>query len=160
MEYSIEQINEKKLVGKGITTTFADDKTAELWRSFMPHRKEIENKVNSNLYSLQIYPPGFFQNFNPNTPFTKWAAVEVEALNNYATHFNTFILEGGLYAVFKHIGAATNMATFDYIFKVWLPNSKNYVLDQRPHFEVLGEKYKNNDPLSEEEIWIPIKALQ
>jgi AraC family transcriptional regulator len=29
-------------------------------------------------------------------------------------------------------------------------------LDDRPHFEVLGEKYKNNDPTSEKEIWIPI----
>jgi putative chromate ion transporter len=46
--------------------------------------------------------------------------------------------------------------TFEYIFKTWLPNSK-YNLDNRPHFEILGEKYKNNDPASEEEIWIPIK---
>jgi AraC family transcriptional regulator len=38
-----------------------------------------------------------------------------------------------------------------------LPNS-NYHLDDRPHFEILGEKYKNADPGSEEEIWIPIKA--
>lgn len=40
--------------------------------------------------------------------------------------------------------------------KTWLPAS-DYNLDNRPHFEVLGEKYKNNDPTSEEEIWIPIK---
>jgi AraC family transcriptional regulator len=38
----------------------------------------------------------------------------------------------------------------------WLPNSA-YALDDRPHFEALGEQYKNNDPNSEEEIWIPIK---
>jgi AraC family transcriptional regulator len=38
-----------------------------------------------------------------------------------------------------------------------LPNSA-YALDDRAHFEVLGEKYKNNDPSSEEEIWIPIKV--
>jgi predicted transcriptional regulator YdeE len=30
-------------------------------------------------------------------------------------------------------------------------------IDNRPHFEVLGDKYKNNDPSSEEEIWIPIR---
>jgi AraC family transcriptional regulator len=35
-------------------------------------------------------------------------------------------------------------------------NSK-YLLDNRPHFETLGEKYKNEDPSSEEEVWIPIK---
>jgi len=31
-------------------------------------------------------------------------------------------------------------------------------LDDRPHFEVLGDKYKNADPDSEEEIWIPIRT--
>jgi AraC family transcriptional regulator len=41
-------------------------------------------------------------------------------------------------------------------FSTWLPDSE-YRLDVRPHFEVLGEKYKNDDPESEEEIWIPIK---
>jgi AraC family transcriptional regulator len=37
-----------------------------------------------------------------------------------------------------------------------LPKSE-YELDYRPHFEILGEKYKNNDQLSEEDIFIPIK---
>ena len=32
-----------------------------------------------------------------------------------------------------------------------------YEFDNRPQFEILGEKYKNNAPDSEEEIWIPIK---
>ncbi|EPE83362.1 GyrI-like small molecule binding domain protein [Leptospira noguchii str. 1993005606] len=40
-----------------------------------------------------------------------------------------------------------------YIFQEWLPNS-GYKL--KPHFELLGSKYKNNDPTSEEEVWIPI----
>jgi AraC family transcriptional regulator len=30
-------------------------------------------------------------------------------------------------------------------------------LAARPHMELLGEKYRNNDPHSEEEIWIPIE---
>ncbi|WP_339791455.1 GyrI-like domain-containing protein [uncultured Imperialibacter sp.] len=45
---------------------------------------------------------------------------------------------------------------FEYIFGTWLPASA-YDLDDRPHFEVLGDNYKNNDPTSEEEIWIPIR---
>lgn len=32
-----------------------------------------------------------------------------------------------------------------------------YEIDFRPHFEILGEKYKNNDPGSEEEVWIPVR---
>ncbi|TQE66329.1 GyrI-like domain-containing protein [Leptospira noguchii] len=42
-----------------------------------------------------------------------------------------------------------------HIFQEWLPNS-GYKLEHRPHFELLGSKYKNNDPTSEEEVWIPI----
>jgi AraC family transcriptional regulator len=45
---------------------------------------------------------------------------------------------------------------FTYIFTRWLPAS-GYQLDNRPHFEILGDKYKNNDPESEEEIWIPVR---
>jgi len=69
----------------------------------------------------------------------------------------TFVLPGGLYAVFDYKGLSTDNSIFQYIFENWLPNS-DYILDNRAHFEVLGDKYKNNDPTSEEEIWIPIKA--
>jgi AraC family transcriptional regulator len=69
----------------------------------------------------------------------------------------SFILTGGLYAVFIHKGAASEgKRTFSYIFGPWLPASE-YSIDDRPHFEILGKKYKNEDPCSEEEIWIPIK---
>ena len=50
----------------------------------------------------------------------------------------------------------TCTSIFQYIFSEWIPQS-DYSVDDRPHFEVLGAKYKNNDPDSEEEIWIPIK---
>jgi AraC family transcriptional regulator len=42
-------------------------------------------------------------------------------------------------------------AAFEYIFATWLPSSE-YVLDHRPHFEILGDKYINDHPDSEEEI--------
>ncbi len=71
----------------------------------------------------------------------------------------TFLLEGGLYAVFEYKGSSNDPSIFQYIFGTWLPGS-NYLLDNRPHFEVLGDKYKNNDPNSEEEIWIPIKPKE
>ncbi|MGZ3924881.1 MAG: GyrI-like domain-containing protein, partial [Flavisolibacter sp.] len=68
----------------------------------------------------------------------------------------SFVLEGGLYSVFDYQGLNTDNKIFIYIFKDWLPYSE-YELDDRPQFEVLGEKYKNNDPDSQEEIWIPVK---
>jgi AraC family transcriptional regulator len=71
----------------------------------------------------------------------------------------TFTLESGLYAVFHYQGLSTDSSIFIYIFGTWLPNSE-YELDARPHFEILGDKYKNGDPTSEEDIWIPIKPKQ
>jgi AraC family transcriptional regulator len=44
------------------------------------------------------------------------------------------------------------------MFREWLPAS-GYELDDRPHFEILGERYKNNDPDSEEELWFPVRKL-
>ena len=72
----------------------------------------------------------------------------------------TFILKGGLYAVFLYHGAASAAeGTFRDILGIWLPGSA-YCLDDRPHFEILGEKYKNESPDSEEELWIPIKPRE
>jgi len=46
--------------------------------------------------------------------------------------------------------------TYNYIFQEWLPNS-DFKLNHRPHFAVMGEKYKRNNPDSKEELWLPIK---
>jgi len=69
----------------------------------------------------------------------------------------TLTIEAGLYAVFMYKGLPEDFAQFaNYIFGVWLPNSE-YELDNRPHFEVLRERYKRASEDSEEEVWIPIK---
>jgi AraC family transcriptional regulator len=52
-----------------------------------------------------------------------------------------FVLPGGLYAVFYHKGIYTDTDIFQYIFGTWLTASE-YELDKRPHFEILGCKYK------------------
>ena len=160
MNPRIEFLAEKKLVGKRIVMTFANNKTRELWQSFMPKRREIRNNMGAELYSMQIYEPLFFSNFDPNREFEKWATMEVSDFSSVPAEMEKFILEGGWYAVFLYKGAASaGAAAFQYIVNTWLPNSE-YTLDDRPHFEILGEKYKNEDPTSEEEIWIPIKLTQ
>jgi AraC family transcriptional regulator len=154
----IKIIPEKKLIGQHIKMTFADNKTFELWKNFMPRRKEIKNNLTAELFSMQVYDESFdFKNFNMEAVFEKWAAVEVSDFDIVPAEMETYTLAGGLYAVFFHKGPASEGArTFQYIFGTWLPAS-DYVLDNRAHFEILGEKYKNNDPDSEEEVWIPIK---
>ena len=152
----IETLVEKKLIGQRITLSLSNNKTAELWKSFMPRRMEIQNS-STDLYSLQNYDASYFNTFNPNAEFEKWAAVAVCDFNQIPEGMEPLILVGGLYAVFVHKGDVTTAAkAFEYIFETWLPNS-HYTVDNRLHFELLGEKYKNNDPDSEEEIWIPIQ---
>ncbi|WP_242927963.1 GyrI-like domain-containing protein [Pontibacter vulgaris] len=159
MEPRIETLTEKKLIGKSLAMSLTNDKTPVLWKSFMPRRKEIQNNSGTELYSLQVYDPSYFQNFNPTTAYTKWAAIEVTDFETVPPEMETFIVPGGLYAVFLHKGSSTDTSTFHYIFTNWLPKS-DYVLDNRPHFEILGDRYKNGDASSEEEVWIPIKLKQ
>jgi len=156
MQPRIETIAAKTLVGKRLTMSLVNNKTGELWHSFMRQRNEIENTTGAGLYSMQVYNHLYFTNFNPNTEFEKWAAAEVSTMNNVPSGMETFTLPGGLYAVFPYKGLSSDPQIFQYIFGTWLPNSK-YMLDNRPHFEILGSKYKNDDPESEEEIWIPIR---
>jgi len=155
MDPRINVITEKKLVGKHLTMSLADNKTGELWRSFMPRRKEIQNSLRPDFISMQVYKqPVVFGDLNQE--FEKWAVVEVSDFETIPEGMETFTLPGGLYAVFDYKGSSADTRIFAHIFGTWLPGSA-YLLDHRPHFEVLGSKYKNNDPDSEEEIWIPIK---
>jgi len=156
MEPRILNLKEKKLVGKKVTMSIAENKAKELWSGFIPRRKEITKKLTSDFISLSVYNPSFFLDFKLTNEFEKWAAVEVSDFTNVPNDMETFTISEGLYAVFDYKGSSSDISIFQYIFGVWLPKSE-YLLDNRPHFEVLGEKYKNNDPNSEEEIWIPLK---
>ncbi len=153
----IEVLKEKKLIGQKLKMSLVNNLTGQLWGRFMPRRKEIANKLTDEFISMQVYDPSHFKTFDPTKEFEKWAVVEVANFDTIPEGMETFILEGGLCAVFDYKGSSADKSIFQYIYSEWLPNSE-YILDERPHFEVLGEKYKNNDPDSEEEIWIPIKS--
>jgi AraC family transcriptional regulator len=161
MEPVIKILSEKKLIGKRMTMTLADNKTSELWKDFMSRKNEIKNNIGTDLFSMQLYDASLtFTNFNLNTSFEKWAAIEVTDFNSIPAEMESYTLPGESYAVFPYKGSPKDFApTFQYIFGTWLPNSI-YQVDNRPHFEILGEKYKNDDPDSEEEIWIPIKKKE
>lgn len=156
MQPRIEILKARKLVGKRLTMSLADNKTGELWKNFMLRRREINNNLTHDLISMQVYNSTYFAAFSPTNEFVKWAAIEVTDFDSIPGDLEAFTLTGGLYAVFDYKGSSTDNRVFQYIFGIWLPHS-DYLLDDRPHFEVLGEKYKNADPNSEEEIWIPIR---
>ena len=158
-EPKILMSGEKKLVGMRIYTSLAEDNTVAMWQQFMPRRKEINNNIGELLYAVQVFNGGLdIEEFTPKTVFEKWATMEVSDFETIPEGMNTFALPAGLYAVFTYKGLSSAFyETAQYIYGTWLPDSV-YELDDRPHFDVMGEKYLGpNNPESEEEIWIPVK---
>jgi AraC family transcriptional regulator len=159
MNPKIIQISETLVVGVKKRMSLAEDATFLLWSSFMPRRKEITQTVNSSFISMTVYDSNFNINqFTPHTQFDKWACVEISSSESLPNDFETYTIPAGTYAVFVFKGLP-QMAPqfFQKIFMEWLPKS-GYNLADGPHFAVMGEKYKNNDPESEEEIYIPLTA--
>ena len=159
MEPEIVQLEAKKIIGIKIITSLSENRTVELWQGFMKRRHEIKNNLNTGFYSIQTYnAKESFESFNEKTIFEKWAAVEVENFNHIPEGMESHTLVEGKYAVFIHYGPTKTFdKTLNHIFKNWLPKS-GYELDNRDHFEIMGEKYYGpTHPKSEEEIWIPIK---
>jgi AraC family transcriptional regulator len=146
------------LIGHRQTMSLANDETFSLWRSFGPRIREIQNRSSTDRFSMKIFPfsPGL-ASLTPETLFEKWAAVPVTDFNQVPDGLDVFTIPEGQYAVFHHKGTDERfIQTLTRIFTEWLPAS-GFHLDDRPHFEILGEKYKLNDPESEETIWIPIQ---
>ena len=156
MNPRIETIKEKHLIGLRLSMSIAEDKTGELWQRFMPRKGEIAHRLNGDLISLQVYPMDYFADFKPSQSFEKWALAEVSEFSVIPEDMEHFIIPEGRYAVFHYKGSSLDKSIFQYIFGSWIPSSK-FMIDERPHYEVLGEKYKNASPDSEEEIWIPVK---
>lgn len=156
-EPKILDSSKRLFLGKCLNMSLVNNKTGELWTSFGPLIKSIPNRMGIDRYSLQVYDSNYFERFSPNTEFTKWALVEVSSWENIPENVESFILPEGKYAVFHYKGLSSDTSVFQYIFSEWLPKT-DWVLDNRPHFEVLGSKYKNDSEDSEEEIWIPIKS--
>jgi AraC family transcriptional regulator len=159
MEFRIEHIEQKQLIGMSLMMNFAEFRVEALWKQFAPRVPEIIGRKTTDRISLTVYPDSFFKDFNIANNFEKWAAVEVSNLDCLPQGMKSFVIPSGMHAVFNYRGLSTDHSVYNYIYEVWLPNSA-YVLDNRPHFEVLGDSYKNNDESSQEEIWIPIKEVK
>src|SRR5689334_16315064 len=107
----ITTLAEKKLIGKQVTMSLAENNTPALWRSFLPSRKEIKNTISNEMISMSVYSeplrPGDF-----HQKFSKWAAVEVSDFDNVPDEMETFTLKSGLYAVFHYQGLSTDSSIF------------------------------------------------
>lgn len=114
----IKTIKGKKLVGMNQSMSYANNRTFELWRKFMPRRNEIQNILNGHLYAVEQYPtPAFYQSFDPHALFVKWAAVEVNSLNDVPYGMEVLELSEGLYAVFS---IKESQAKHNHVFNISL----------------------------------------
>lgn len=100
MEARIELLESKKMLGMRQAMSLVDNKTFELFGSFMPRRKEILHPKGDHIFDLREYPEHYFAKFNPAKPFTKWALMEVEVFDDIPNGMEQFDLVAGLYAVF------------------------------------------------------------
>jgi AraC family transcriptional regulator len=146
------------LAGLSMEMSIQHNKVKELWSSFIPILKKNNLLGIQDLYSVEEYQGlDYFQEFNPEKTFKKWAAIKIKPESTFPDTFEPLQVPEGLYAVFSYKGKATEANKFyHFIFNHWLPGSE-YVLDTRPHFAIMGEKYKGERPDSEEDIWIPVK---
>jgi AraC family transcriptional regulator len=145
----IEFIAEKRLIGHRLEMSLLIDKTAQLWSRFMPRRNEIDGRVGSDFISMQMYNRSKGSPLAADTLFEK-STVVPEGMECHR-------LNAGKYAVFDYQGPASGAPDlFRFIFMEWLPKT-DFEIDNREHFEVLGEGYSPNDPAAQEAVWIPIK---
>ncbi|MFD2787299.1 GyrI-like domain-containing protein [Hymenobacter rubripertinctus] len=148
----------RHLVGQCLVMSREHDRTPELWRAFMPRRREMEPPVGPDLFSVTQYPPAYFAAYSPRTQFCKWAALEVPAATPVPPNMQALVVPAGRYAIFDYRGSSLDPRIFQAILTQWLPTS-GWLLDStRPHLEVLGPGYRNAHPSSEEEIWLPVAA--
>lgn len=152
MNPEIITIPEKKVIGMKSEMRHSEyGKIVDLWKCFMPNKKKV-NSINNELIAMQVYSD--FMNIDD--AYDIYACAEVEDFKHIPEMMETFVISRGKYAVFHHKGVDAS-GLYQRIMTHWLPNSE-YEIDARPHFQVMGEKYKNGSPDSEEEFYVPIKS--
>lgn len=154
----IKTLSEIRLAGIAMQMSLAQNSTLQLWQRFMPFYKKQQIWAGKVLYSVEEYDAEYFTIFSTQNTFTKWAAAPLKANAAVPKGLKELILPQGLYAIFTYKGKAASAGPmYHYIFTKWLPES-GYQLDARPHFALMGERYKNNSSESEEEIWVPVRG--
>jgi len=157
MKYRIETLPQTILMGMRTRMSYLDVQTPQLWQAFMSKRTEIKGRLDENYYSVEVYDDrSYFEVFDPSKTFEKWATVHVSSETPVPEGMEKLVVPEGEYVVFSYKGSSQEASkAYQYIYSEWIPQSP-YRIAHRPHFALMGERYKNNDPNSEEEFWIPI----
>ncbi len=160
MNFRIECVEPIQMIGICEHTTLRTENPAKLWGQFMPRRKEITNRIEPNLYSVQIFDNFYAQNaFSRDAYYTKWAAVAI-ASNDCAIPegMSELIIPAGQYAVFVLKGTYTQaVEILGRIYNNWLPASE-FEVDNRPNFTRFDQNHKIDDEDAQETFWLPVRS--
>lgn len=161
-DIKIKEMGSKNLIGMSIETSVGDSQAVHVWKKFMPLQKDVPSTNPGTYYSLQDYPDGYLDKFDPHASFTTWAAKEVDPSLNISDEFSSVVLKGGLYVTFIHKGTAAEIGkSLGYMYGQWIPENGYRIDPERIHFEVLSKNYGGpNNPKSQEEAWIPIIKVE
>lgn len=154
MDLRVGYLQEKLVVGmKSKTQQLQYQNIVALWKQFMPRQTQIKNRLTQEFIALQNYSD--FGNSTDNFEF--WACVEVSNSSFLPEGMWFMKIPEGQYAIVLHKGMDAG-ATYQKIITEWLPTS-GYKIANRPHFQVMGDKYNNGCQDSEEDVYVPIEKL-
>ncbi|MFJ2538099.1 MULTISPECIES: GyrI-like domain-containing protein [unclassified Pseudomonas] len=138
----------------GLGGRFTQDTTEgipQLWEKFIPHLGEIPGQKNEVTYGICCNPDG-------QGGFEYIAGVEISKLDDLPEQYRWVEIQPQQYAVFEHKGSLDQLpATFQYIWKTWLPQSGREAADA-PEFERYSEDFNPRINAGTLEIWLPLKA--
>ncbi len=159
LDFEIRTFKGGHFVGMSIMNSVVNNKNFELWSSYMPRRNELK-AISSDLFAIQRYDIGHFvREFNPEAEFEILAMQEVSNGSDTPVGMTKLEIPNGDYAVFNYKGTGADFAPMAIaIYSKVIPESA-YNVDERPHFQIMGANYYGQEnPESEEEIWVPIKS--
>ncbi|EPR70267.1 putative transcription regulator, MerR family [Winogradskyella psychrotolerans RS-3] len=157
MNPKIKESSEIKVIGLSAKIKRHEQhKIVALWKQFMPRKHELETLASEELIAIQVF--SLQKNGEPKEEFEIWACAEVTDFKTMPQNLKSFTIPSGKYAVFLHKGTNARL-TYENIMSKWLENS-GYLIDDRPHFQVMGETYENGSPDSEEDFYVPIRLIK
>ncbi len=154
----IKEISTKKVIFIQVTEAYGGEKTGLAWGKLWAFVKE------KKLYSFGMESIGISHDDPSITDAEKCrydACVTIKKEVQPEGEIGVKVVEGGKYAVFKHVGPYANLGeAYDLIYRNWLPAS-GYELRDTPCFD----KYMNNPDKTKAEklqtyIYIPVKEIE
>ncbi len=154
MEPKIVELGAFTVVGLRYFGENKNQEVAQLWGEFNGKYNMVNHrKADSPFIGLCIMEPCTSDKFE----FEYVSGLMVDSTADMNPSFVSRDVPASKYAVFTHKGPLTTlMGTYQYIFGDWASKTE-YKVDEHLNFEWYDDRFKDNDPTSEFDIYVPIK---